>query len=154
MHEISDTSSLIFSLAHPRALLPWLEIDSQPLGLRGWVWLRYCFTYKLKVEMFISKLTDILKSCEECRGKYELVPISGDETDKIADVLVGIHNRKLNEEVELLWETLWNVILAIFFIVSRKCREACVQAACKEWSVFDEMYGFVRDWKRSSLSFF
>ena len=52
--------------------------------------------------MFISKLTDILKSCEECRGKYELVPISGDETDKIADVLVGIHNRELNEQFALL----------------------------------------------------
>ena len=29
---------------------------------------------------------------EECRGKYELVPISGNDTNKIADVLVGMHS--------------------------------------------------------------
>lgn len=51
--------------------------------------------------MFILKLMDILKSCEECRGKYELVLILGDEIDKIVDVLVGIYNRELNEEVVL-----------------------------------------------------
>ena len=51
--------------------------------------------------LFIRKLREILKSCKECEGKYELVPISGeraprDERDgrnqnRIADVLVRIH---------------------------------------------------------------
>ena len=42
--------------------------------------------------LFIRKLREILDNCAKCRGKYELVPISGNETNKIADVLVGIHN--------------------------------------------------------------
>ena len=41
--------------------------------------------------LFIRKLKEILDSCHDCRGKYELVPISG-ERDQIADVLVQMHN--------------------------------------------------------------
>ncbi|XP_068708900.1 stimulator of interferon genes protein 7-like [Montipora foliosa] len=40
-----------------------------------------------QVVLFIRKLKEILDSCEECKGKYELVPISG-ELGQIADVLV------------------------------------------------------------------
>lgn len=39
--------------------------------------------------LFIRKLREILDGSEECRGKYELVPISGEE-NQIADVLVRI----------------------------------------------------------------
>lgn len=42
--------------------------------------------------LFIRKLKEILDASTECKDKYELVPISGDETNKIADVLVGIHD--------------------------------------------------------------
>ena len=51
--------------------------------------------------LFIRKLQEILDSCKDCEGKYELVPISGeraprDERDgrdqnRIADVLVRMH---------------------------------------------------------------
>ena len=51
--------------------------------------------------LFIRKLRDILNSCKDCKGKYVLVPISGeraprDERDgrdqnRIADVLVRMH---------------------------------------------------------------
>ena len=51
--------------------------------------------------LFIRKLRDILDSCKDCKGKYVLVPISGeraprDERDgrdqnRIADVLVRMH---------------------------------------------------------------
>lgn len=44
-----------------------------------------------QVVLFIRKLREILDDSEECRGKYELVPISGNDTNKIADVLVGMH---------------------------------------------------------------
>lgn len=44
------------------------------------------------VVLFIRKLREILESCKECRGKCEIVPISGDEKSKIGDVLVAIHN--------------------------------------------------------------
>ena len=47
---------------------------------------------QLKVVLFIRKLREILDNCEECRGKYELVLISGNDTNEIADVLVGMHN--------------------------------------------------------------
>ena len=40
----------------------------------------------------MRKLRDILDHSYECRGKYELVPLSGTETNKIADILVGMHN--------------------------------------------------------------
>ena len=40
----------------------------------------------------MRKLRDILDRSPECRGKYELVPLSGNETNKIADVLVGMYN--------------------------------------------------------------
>ena len=46
--------------------------------------------------LFIRKLRDILDACPECKGKYELVPISGKETNEIADVLVGIYNAANN----------------------------------------------------------
>lgn len=51
----------------------------------------------------MRKLRDILDHSPECRGKYELVPLSGTETNKIADVLVGMHNAaniELNERVD------------------------------------------------------
>jgi len=40
-----------------------------------------------QVVLFIRKLKEILDGCPSCRGKYELVPISG-EREEIADVLV------------------------------------------------------------------
>jgi len=40
-----------------------------------------------QVVLFIRKLKEILDGCPKCRGKYELVPISG-EKEEIADVLV------------------------------------------------------------------
>ena len=40
----------------------------------------------------MRKLRDILDHSPECRGKYELVPLSGTETNEIADILVGMHN--------------------------------------------------------------
>lgn len=45
-----------------------------------------------QVVLFIRKLKEILDACPECINKYELVPISGNQTNKIADVLVGIHD--------------------------------------------------------------
>ena len=39
----------------------------------------------------MRKLSLILENCKECRGKYELVLLSGDKTNKIADVLVGMY---------------------------------------------------------------
>ena len=39
--------------------------------------------------LFIHKLREILDGSEECRGKYELVPISGEE-NQISDVLLRI----------------------------------------------------------------
>ena len=51
--------------------------------------------------LFIRKLREILDGCKDCKGKYVLVPISGeraprDERDgrdqnRIADVLVRMH---------------------------------------------------------------
>ena len=51
--------------------------------------------------LFIRKLKKILDECDDCKGKYQLVPISaerapgddGDERDqnRISDVLVRIH---------------------------------------------------------------
>lgn len=52
--------------------------------------------------LFIRKLKEILDGCPDCRGKYELVPISG-ERDQIADVLVQMHHdaqMQLDEGVE------------------------------------------------------
>lgn len=40
----------------------------------------------------MQKLRDILDHSPECKGKYELVPLSGTETNKIADVLVEMYN--------------------------------------------------------------
>ena len=50
--------------------------------------------------LFIRKLRDILDSCKDCKGKYVLVPISGErapreprddgDQNSIADVLVRI----------------------------------------------------------------
>ena len=61
--------------------------------------------------LFTRKLREILDKCEDCKGKYELVPISGEKApmgervgrDKngIADVLVRIHtDQKLQLEDE------------------------------------------------------
>lgn len=40
--------------------------------------------------LFTRKLKEILDGCEDCRGKYVLVPFSG-EDGIIADVLVQMH---------------------------------------------------------------
>ena len=52
--------------------------------------------------LFIRKLREILDGCPECKGKYDLVPISGEE-NQIADVLVQkLHDAdiQLNEGAE------------------------------------------------------
>ena len=52
--------------------------------------------------LFIRKLKEILDGSEECRGTYEIVPVSGEKT-QIADVLVRMHhdaNLQLDEEGE------------------------------------------------------
>ena len=46
----------------------------------------------LKVVLFIRKLTEILDNSQECRGTYELVPISGNDPHEISNVLIGMHN--------------------------------------------------------------
>jgi len=51
----------------------------------------------------MRKLSSILDACPECKGKYELVPFSGTETNKIGDVLVGKYNAaniELDEHVD------------------------------------------------------
>ena len=51
----------------------------------------------------MRKLKDILDHSDDCKGKYELVPISGNDTNKIADVLVGMYNAaniELDEHVD------------------------------------------------------
>ena len=59
------------------------------------------FSLILKVVLFIRKLKEILDGCPGCKGKYELVPISGDsENNKIADVLMGIHKAANMEVIE------------------------------------------------------
>ena len=55
--------------------------------------------------LFIRKLKEILDRCPECKGKYELVTISGDRQNgkNIADVLVDMDqaaNIELGEGVE------------------------------------------------------
>ena len=40
------------------------------------------------VVLFYRKLREILEGCWECKGRYELVLISGEVKDEIADVLV------------------------------------------------------------------
>ena len=55
--------------------------------------------------LFIRKLKEILDRCPDCKGKYELVTISGDRENgkNIADVLVEMDkaaNIQLGEEVE------------------------------------------------------
>ena len=50
--------------------------------------------------LFTRKLKEILDGCEDCRGKYVLVPFSG-ELGIIADVLVQMHkdpNLQLDDE--------------------------------------------------------
>lgn len=42
--------------------------------------------------LFIWKLKEILDVSIECKDKYELVLILGDEINKIVDVLVGIYD--------------------------------------------------------------
>ena len=41
-----------------------------------------------QVVLFYRKLREILGGCKECKGRYELVLISGEVKDEIADVLV------------------------------------------------------------------
>ena len=48
--------------------------------------------------LFIRKLREILDGCKDCKGKYVLVPISGErapsddgDQNRIADVLVRMH---------------------------------------------------------------
>lgn len=50
--------------------------------------------------MFYRKLKEILDKSKECRGRYELVPFSGDEEKKkIADILVEMH-KAMDEEAD------------------------------------------------------
>ena len=42
--------------------------------------------------LFIQKLREILENSEECRGTYELVPISGRNLNEISNVLIEMHN--------------------------------------------------------------
>ena len=58
------------------------------------------FSLKFKVVLFTRKLKEFLDSCTDCRGKYVLVPFSG-EDNIIADVLVQMHkdaNLQLDDE--------------------------------------------------------
>ena len=41
--------------------------------------------------LFTRKLKEILDGCPDCRGKYELVPLSG-ERGQIASVIVQMHH--------------------------------------------------------------
>lgn len=41
--------------------------------------------------LFIRKLREILDGSEECRGKYELVPISGEENQIAVRILRDEH---------------------------------------------------------------
>ena len=51
--------------------------------------------------LFMRKLKYILDDSRECRGKYELVFLSETETNKIADVLVGMYkDAKLKMQVD------------------------------------------------------
>ena len=55
--------------------------------------------------LFIRKLKEILDGCPDCRGKYELVPISG-EKNQVADVIVQRHHDadlQLDEGTEAQW---------------------------------------------------
>ena len=55
----------------------------------------------------MQKLRDILDHSPECKGKYELVPLSGTETNKIADVLVEMYNAanlEMHDNVDANWK--------------------------------------------------
>ena len=58
--------------------------------------------------LFIRKLKEILDSHQDCKGKYELVPLSG-EKNQIADVLVqklNDANLQVEEGAEAAWVNL------------------------------------------------
>ena len=40
----------------------------------------------------MQKLKEILDNSRECRGTYELVPISGTDPHEVSNVLIGMHN--------------------------------------------------------------
>ena len=42
--------------------------------------------------LFIQKLREILDNSRECRGTYDLVPISGNDPNEISNVLIEMHN--------------------------------------------------------------
>ena len=66
------------------------------------------FLYQ-KLELFTCKLREILEDDTDCRGKYELVPLSG-EQNELADVLVQILHHDTNTNLQFdkgkmyLWE--------------------------------------------------
>ena len=71
---------------------PWGMVLRNMLCFRSDTVLLEVFFPITKVVLFIQKLTEILENSEECRGTYELVPISGNDPHEISNVLVGMHN--------------------------------------------------------------
>ena len=71
---------------------PWGMVPRNMLYFRSDTVLLEVFFPITKVVLFIQKLTEILENSEECRGTYELVPISGNDPHEISNVLVGMHN--------------------------------------------------------------
>ena len=71
---------------------PWGMVLRNMLCFRSDTVLLEVFFPITKVVLFIQKLTEILENSEECRGTYELVPISGNDPHEISNVLIGMHN--------------------------------------------------------------
>lgn len=52
-----------------------------------------------QIMLFTRKLSEILDENAECRGKYKLVPISGNETNEISNILFAMQ-RDVNIEID------------------------------------------------------
>ena len=95
--ESSYGKSTLSRAVHPhypfiRKTPPWGLVPRNMLCFRSDTVLLEVFFPITKVVLFIQKLTEILENSEECRGTYELVPISGNGPHEISNVLVGMHN--------------------------------------------------------------
>ena len=95
--ESSYGKSTLSRAVHPhypiiRKTPPWGMVLRNMLCFRSDTVLLEVFFPITKVVLFIQKLTEILENSEECRGTYELVPISGNDPHEISNVLVGMHN--------------------------------------------------------------
>ena len=44
--------------------------------------------------LFIQKLKEILDNSKECKGTYELVPISGNDPHEVSDVLIRMQEER------------------------------------------------------------